>query len=400
MRQFIWGSFGMYVLGGMTTVLFGSVLPELITHYHVTYSAAGLLVFLQAFGFLIGVPLVLFLMSRIHYKYILSFAALAVALSQLCFLFLPPLQWVYGFAILNGAGASALETAVASYVMESLVGQRAVFMSRLEVAFGMGALSMPVIVSWLIALNAWRLSFFVIGCIALFLSLFWQVIPISLQAVESGNQLDAETYAPPEFKNRRTKLILLFFFLTMIFIYVGVEGGLNSFLPSIFTTYLKMLPYYASLSSSVFWTSMVLGRIAIGWVARRISYERYLLWSVLGTIVFLILLAGFHNQFLCFGILIGLGISMSAIYSITMVYANHTFSGRVRAVTSLVTAVAGMGGAIIPATLGYAMDYLQPERILWMFVGFAIFLLVSLLSIFASLHLLRQYTKQSTLTVE
>ncbi|MDB5083575.1 MAG: hypothetical protein JWN30_461, partial [Bacilli bacterium] len=48
----------------------------------------------------------------------------------------------------------------------------------------------------------------------------------------------------------------------------------------------------------------------------------------------------------------------------------------------------------------YAMDYLQPERILWMFVGFAIFLLVSLLSIFATLHLLRQHTKQSPLPVE
>lgn len=364
-------------------------MPELLAHYHVNYAMGGFLILLQSIGFIIGVPLTASCMKRYHYRFILSASALAVAIAQTVILFLPRLFWVDILVVLNGIGASALETAVASYIMELFAGRRAIFMSRLEVAFGSGALCMPAIASGLIAAHCWRLTSLVAGGFALFLAIFWQTISVSLQATADEGQMDARTADPPVFKGSFSKYGVLALFLLMIFIYVGVEGSLNSFMPTIFTVYMKVRPYFASLSSTTFWIAMVCGRIAIAWIVRRVSYERYLLWSISLCIVFFLLLTQLHRPWASYATVFGLGLAMSAVYSITMVYANHTFPGMERTVTSAVTAFAGIGGAVFPAVIGYAMDRLTPNHVLWLMLAFAAALLALFLLIFCILHAIR-----------
>jgi MFS transporter, FHS family, glucose/mannose:H+ symporter len=386
----------MYFLGGITSVFFGAIMPELLSYYHTSYTAGGFLILLQSIGFIIGVPLTVSFMKRCHYRFILSGSALAVAVAQIGILFLPHLIWVDVLVIVNGLGASSLETAVASYIMESFEGRRAIFMSRLEVAFGVGALCMPAIASGLIAVHFWRLSSLVVGGFALVLAVLWQTISIALQPSVGEGQMDAGTAAPPVFKGRISKYSILILFLIMIFIYVGVEGSLNSFLPTIFGVYVKVRPYFASLSTSVFWIAMVCGRIAIGWIVRRVSYERYLFGSIALGIVFFLLLTQFHAAWVSYFTVFGLGLAMSAVYSITMVYANHTFPGMERTVTSAVTAFAGVGGAVFPAVIGYAMDHFSPSQVLWMMLAFAMVLLFSLLLIFGTLQAMRQRYRVNT----
>lgn len=78
---------------------------------------------------------------------------------------------------------------------------------------------------------------------------------------------------------------------------------------------------------------------------------------------------------------------MAAICSVVMVYANHTFPGMTRIITSLVTACAGAGGAVFPAIVGYAMDRLPTPGVLWMFFGLAAALWLALFSVTVSFRL-------------
>jgi MFS transporter, FHS family, glucose/mannose:H+ symporter len=135
---------------------------------------------------------------------------------------------------------------------------------------------------------------------------------------------------------------------------------------------------------------MVLGRLAIGWIVRRVSYERYLFGSIMVGSVFFVVLTESNTPWLSYLATFGVGLSLSAVYSITMVYANHTFPGMERTVTSSVTAFAGVGGAVFPAVIGYAMDRLLPKQVLWMIQGSIIVLLFSFLVIYLSLHIIRQ----------
>jgi FHS family glucose/mannose:H+ symporter-like MFS transporter len=182
-------------------------------------------------------------------------------------------------------------------------------------------------------------------------------------------------------KRRTHRRWLLTLFLAMIFLYVGVESSVSSFFPSIFIPYFHEAPAVASLSVATFWTAMVLGRGATGWVVQRVSYGRFLFWSIAGTVALFASLAITAVASLAYVEVFLLGLCMSGIFSITLVFANHAIPGAARLVTSLVTVFAGLGGAIIPPLTGFTLDHATPASAIWVIAGVATLLFVGLLSV-------------------
>ncbi|MFP7737919.1 MFS transporter [Priestia aryabhattai] len=288
MKKFALASYALYLLGGLVITAVGSVLPQLLTHYHVSYTVGGQLVLLGSLGFLIGVPLSSFLSGRFSEMNLLTIATLLIALSKIGMLLLPPFEWIIVFNFLNGIGVAALEVVVATLMMEVFIGRRAIVMSYLEVSFGLGALLMPLVASLLISQNSWRFSFFITSVLALIMVVVCKMIPFKKETVQTSESdaSDASSEpAPVLSKNQRWKILT--FFSVMIFMYAGVESSMNNFLSSIFITYLDVVPSQATLSISVFWVAMLIGRVATGWVIRIVTYERYLFGSIGGTIVIL-----------------------------------------------------------------------------------------------------------------
>ena len=383
MKKFALASYALYLLGGLVITAVGSVLPQLLTHYHVSYTVGGQLVLLGSLGFLIGVPLSSFLLGRFSEMNLLTVSALMIALSQIGMLLLPPFEWIIAFNFLNGIGVAALEVVVATLMMEVFIGRRAIVMSYLEVSFGLGALLMPLVASLLISQNSWRFSFFITSVLALLMVVVCKMIPFKKETVltSESDSSDANSEpAPVLAKNQRWKILALF--SVMIFMYAGVESSMNNFLSSIFITYLDVIPSQATLSISVFWVAMLMGRVATGWIIRIVTYERYLFGSIGGTIVSLVLFIVLKEAVAGYILLGFLGLAMSGIYSITMVYANHTFTGSARIVTSLITGFSGLGGAIFPALIGFTMDASGITSALWYITAFACLYLLALCIIF------------------
>ncbi|WP_154991333.1 MFS transporter [Priestia megaterium] len=383
MKKFALASYALYLLGGLVITAVGSVLPQLLTHYHVSYTVGGQLVLVGSLGFLIGVPLSSFLLGRFSEMNLLTISALMITLSQIGMLLLPPFEWIIVFNFLNGIGVAALEVVVATLMMEVFIGRRAIVMSYLEVSFGLGALLMPLIASLLISQNSWRYSFFITSILALLMVVVCKMIPFKKETVstsESGASDANSEPAPVLAKNQRWKILALF--SVMIFMYAGVESSMNNFLSSIFIVYLDVIPSQATLSISVFWVAMLIGRVATGWVIRIVTYERYLFGSIGGTIVSLVLFILLKEAVAGYILLAFLGLAMSGIYSITMVYANHTFTGSARIVTSLITGFSGLGGAVFPALIGFTMDASGITSALWYITAFACLYLLALCIIF------------------
>jgi MFS transporter, FHS family, glucose/mannose:H+ symporter len=383
MKKFTLASYALYLLGGLVITAVGSVLPQLLTHYHVSYTVGGQLVLLGSLGFLIGVPLSSFLLGRFSEMNLLTIAALMIALSQIGMLLLPPFEWIIAFNFLNGIGVAALEVVVATLMMEVFIGRRAIVMSYLEVSFGLGALLMPLVASLLISQNSWRFSFFITSVLALLMVVVCKMIPFKKETVSTSESdaSDASSEpAPVLAKSQRWKILALF--SVMIFMYAGVESSMNNFLSSIFIAYLDVIPSQATLSISVFWVAMLIGRVATGWIIRIVTYERYLFGSIGGTIVSLVLFIVLKEAVAGYILLGFLGLAMSGIYSITMVYANHTFTGSARIVTSLITGFSGLGGAIFPALIGFTMDASGITSALWYITAFACLYLLALCIIF------------------
>ncbi|TCP29632.1 FHS family glucose/mannose:H+ symporter-like MFS transporter [Scopulibacillus darangshiensis] len=381
MRSFAFASYALYFLSGLVITTIGSVLPQLLAHYHVSYTIGGQLVFAGSVGFIIGVPISSFLINWFAEKNVLSMAAAIIAFAQFSIFFLPPIGLIFFLTFLNSIGVAMLETVVATLMMEVFIGRRAVVMSYLEVSFGLGALLMPIISSIFISQGIWRSSFIVTGCFAAVLVIVWQTISYSKDKIDLSETLDAGGL-PPQFLSKGRKMLVLSLFMMMILMYTGIEGSLNNFLASIFIAYLDTVPYYASLSIGFFWAAMVVGRVATGWIIRKVTYNLFLFWGMAGTTLGLICFILFKNAAVGYGFVIIMGLTMSGVYSITMVYANHMFPGLARLVTSLITGFAGLGGAIFPALIGATMDRSGTATALWYVVAFAGLYLTALAAIY------------------
>lgn len=391
MKQFAFASYALYFLGGMVITIIGSVLPQLLAYYDLSYTVGGQLVFLASAGFVIGVPLSSFLMARLRERSLLSLAAVFVAAGQLGILLLPPVGWVFFLTFISSTGVGMIETAVATFMMEVFIGRRAVVMSYLEVSFGVGALLMPMIASLLIAQEVWRFSFLISGGLGILLAVVWRVISYSKDKVDTAEPLDAST-PPPEITRKKTKWLFLSLFILMILMYNGVEGSLNNFLSSVFITYLGTVSYYASLSIGIFWTAMVIGRLATGWIIRKVPYHSFLLCSITATLAGLVGFILLQNALAGFVLVVLLGLTMSGIYSITMVYANHTLPGLARLVTPLITGFGGLGSAVFPALIGFTIDHAGTAVALWCIAGLGGLYGAALVAIFVLQGKLRRHT--------
>ncbi|MDF2550301.1 MAG: transporter [Chlamydiales bacterium] len=384
MKLFVFISCLIYFLCGAIATTLGSILPDLLAHYDVSYTEGGKLVSLGSLGFLIGVPLSTALLRRFSEKATVFMSILLIALAQLSLFSLPSFGFVMFFNFLNNLGMAAVEIVIASLLMELLVGRRAVVMSYLEVAYGVGALLMPFIASFLISYKIWRFSFLITSSLSFLMLLIW-FLNNSYKTRTQG-EFPQQMEHPSEVLTSKLRRQLMGLFVLMIFFYTGIEGSINNFLSSIFLSYLHTLPHKASLSIGIFWIAMVIGRLATGWIIRKVDYSTFLKRSMSGTLALLLIFKFWQNEAAGYFLIVLLGLAMSGIYSITMVYANHTFPGKARLVTSLITGFAGLGSAFFPSIVGYTMDHWSVSSALLVLAVLAAFYLLALQTVASLYH--------------
>lgn len=144
----LWISCFSYGLIAFTLVILGAILPELLAHYSQSYSDGGVLVFSQFTGFLIGVLGMPLLVKKLGRKKVVL-AGLAMISCELFIFFLPAWPLLFLFVSLAGLGAGLVEPFVGTIILTVIKDKQASAMSKLEVAYGLGALFMSLLSSFL-----------------------------------------------------------------------------------------------------------------------------------------------------------------------------------------------------------------------------------------------------------
>jgi MFS transporter, FHS family, glucose/mannose:H+ symporter len=369
LKRLEWVAIFSYLLVGFATVIFGALLPELLRFYGQNYSDGGKLVFLQFAGFLIGVLITPSLSQRLGYWKTILFAFIILFFVHSLFFLRPLWYLVLMLAAFNGFGFGVTQTAVGTMLLESKEDQKAVIMSRLEVSFGIGALLMPILSSVLIVKGAWSASFMIVGFFALIMTIIW--------SHESFRKVDTLVPTP---KNKdgfptvnsydKRAIFRLMFFMCFLFLYVGIETSIINFLPSILIKQIEISSYVAGLSVTLFWVAMVIGRIFAGVLAEKIKYYRFLFFSNLGALIFIANISVVKNTLIIFLLVFLVGLFLSGIFSITLVFADKVFPGTTKRTTSNLIASGGIGGAVLPLLMGWSMDRLESEYSIWVLIGF------------------------------
>ncbi len=119
---------------------------------------------------------------------------------------------------------------------------------------------------------------------------------------------------------------------------------------------------------------MSVGRIFAGTVAERIHYRVYVLYSCAATLVLLAVFPFTAAVWSAFAVILLLGLFMSGIFSIALVFASKLLAGTEESTPSILIASGGVGGAVLPLIIGWCMDHLEVNQTSWMLALFTLFM--------------------------
>ncbi|MDQ0116330.1 MFS transporter [Paenibacillus harenae] len=379
MKKLIWIGCLSYLVIGIAHVVGGAILEQLIDYYGLTYKDGGQWIMNQFLGFLVGVVFAPSITARIGKRGAVLIAIGVLTLSEAAYSLLLPWGWMLAIAPLAGFGFGMTEAVVGAMIIDLAKG-KASAMSRLETFFGVGALIIPVAAAYLIAQNVWQVSFPILAALSGVTFVLWLTMSFGKLDEQIGYQPKATVSGTPSsdsleqgaagartgyFGYPRTALPFLLLSAAFFMIYVGMEMSFSNYLPSLLIERSQVDESSAAAALSLFWATMVFGRIFAGALAEKMGYAKYLFIATGGaTIVFaLMALMGQLSWMLFFVALSGL--FFSGIFGIALVYANALIPGMTERTTSLLVACGGLGGAIFPRVTGWFMDRYDGGVTLW-----------------------------------
>ncbi|MCY8103233.1 MFS transporter [Bacillus mojavensis] len=353
---------GTYLFGyaffftvGIIHISTGSLTPFLLESFNKTTDDISIIIFFQFSGFLSGVLIAPLMIKKYSHFRTLTLA-LTIMLVALSIFFLTK-DWYYivVMAFLLGYGAGTLETTVGSFVIANFESN-AEKMSKLEVLFGLGALSFPLFINSFIDINNWYLPYYFILTFLFVLLAGWLIfLSKNRKDAKNANQVALpDVGAFQYFIGDRKKSKQLGFFVFFAFLYAGIETNFANFLPSIMIN--QGNEQISLISVSFFWVGIIIGRILIGLVSRRLDFSKYLLFSCSCLIVLLIAFPYISHPILQLGGTFLIGLSIAGIFPIALTLASIIIQKYVDEVTSLFIASASFGGAIISFLIGWSLN--------------------------------------------
>ncbi|PAE80594.1 hypothetical protein CHH77_16395 [Shouchella clausii] len=352
MRKLVWMACLAYLLAGFGHIIIGSVLEPMMDAYQLDYRDGGQLIMNQFLGFLVGVlfaPLVIKVLGR---RLVLLLALALFAASQLSLFLMLPWNVLLAIIPLGGAGLGLTET---------------------------------VLSALLIANGNWNMVFLVVGaavmvsfCLWLFLR-FDEHEPLLTKEAVAGADGDER---PLKARYPKTSLPLVLFGSIFFFCYVGVEMTFPNYLPSILAMTSDLSPSVLALSITVFWGAMTIGRMVMVFVVGKVNVATLFLLAVFGQLATLGLFAISPHYIISFIVIFFAGLLMGGIFSLGLLVVNEGLPGLEDRTTSLLIAMGGLGGALLPRLTGSLLDHYSVQVTLLVIFAFALVMTALMFLIF------------------
>jgi FHS family Na+ dependent glucose MFS transporter 1 len=353
------GYYLAFVAFGLAVAALGPALPWLAEQTQSDLSQISVLFTASALGFLLGAPLGgrLFDFLPGHLLMTVSLASMALAIFLVPFM---PVLWLLVLLYLVvGLALGVLEVGCNTLLVWTHAKNLGPWLNGLHLFFGVGAVISPPIMAWVVATRGdIDLGFWILAGIILIPAvwLLWQPSP-SMR----GNG-DGQRAVSPDMR-----LLLL---ITLIFLlYVGAEVSFGGW---IYTYTILTLPGSEAMAGSLtsaFWAALTVGRLLAIPLSTRLTPRIILGLDFLGCIVSggLIIIWSGSVPAVWIGTL-GMGLSMASIFPTLL-----TFSERRMPITGTVSAWffagSGLGGMVLPWSIGQVIEGAGPMSVMVMIVG-------------------------------
>jgi fucose permease len=193
-------------------------------------------------------------------------------------------------SVLHGLGSGAVDTGLNYYVSKNFAARH---MQWLHACYTLGALLGPLIMTQIIAAGApWRRGYFIVaGALGLLALLFfvtrkrWGAGPAQEPAQNSAEVRSKQRGFREIFSIEPAVLHMVLFF-----VYVGIEVSISQWTFTVCTESRGMLAESAGFLVTLYWASLLTGRVVFGFIVERLGVDLLLRMSmlavVLGTVLF------------------------------------------------------------------------------------------------------------------
>jgi fucose permease len=341
--------YSSFVLAGIVTTLLGPILPLLIARWALTDERAGLFFTFQFCGNMVGIASLGYLISRRGFgrTFVIGFAAIALGVAGLtsrdefaCLI--STATFGYGLG-LNLAGVNLWTAEIAG-------PRRTAALSILNFAWGIGAISCPALV--LLAHQAQKLSLLLFGIAGLSALVSLTIATTNIEPPSHENS-ELNVAAVHRSGDKRFTLALGGLF----FLYIGTEGSVGGWTASLAKRMGTTSGNLWELAPMFFWLGLLAGRAIAPAILRRVS-ERTLFIAGL-------MLAGSFNGALLWATsfrgvavcAIASGLGLSCIYPLIVSWMVGHFGSQAKHTGSIMFVLASVGGAILPAIVGFTSTH-------------------------------------------
>lgn len=333
-----------FPLSGAVTTLLGPLLPFLIPHWSLTDAQAGQYFLAQFLSSTAGATASGWAAARLGEPRLIAGCYTLIGLAVAA---LGTASRLGGFLCVGAYGFLLGLSIPAINHLAGLCAARRKFaeLSLLNMAWCLGAVLCPPLIVPLLRLGRPALATGGLGGLCLLAGIASSLLGAPAPA----------TPRPPEPKavlsgaSRKAALAAGLF----LFLYVGVENGLNGWLPLLARRAAGAPPALAAVSLSAFWAAILLARLLAALAARRLSPRRWILYSLVLTLPATVSLVAIHDApALLVAAAAAAGLGLGPIFPAAVAAFQNRAGPASARLIGFVFAAAGSGGGALPWLIG------------------------------------------------
>ncbi|HEX7002591.1 MAG TPA: MFS transporter [Trueperaceae bacterium] len=364
-------AFLAFISLGLPDGLLGVAWPSIRREFGVPLDALGLLLTFTTAGYLTSSFLSGRILRALPIGTVLALSTMAAATALLGFSATPFWPLLVGLGFLAGLGGGAVDAGLNAYGATNFSPRT---LNWLHAFFGLGTTIGPLIVTAVLEAGlTWRWSYLAVGAAQVLLAAIFFLSRGRWQRLDGlGSDSGRVTAARTRDTLRRPRVWLG---MLLFFIYTGVELVVGVWSYTLLTIGRGVPEGTAGIFVSLYWGSLMAGRVLFGFIADRVPLIRTLRICVLAVLcgALLLWLAPVSSIALLGLMITGFFIApvFASLVSLTpgRVGAEHADSA-----IGFQVASAGLGGALLTSLVGVLADSLGLE-----FVGAAVVVFVLLL---------------------
>ncbi|MDF2629778.1 MAG: putative transporter [Symbiobacteriaceae bacterium] len=339
---------------GLITASLGPALPDLARATGAPLAALGGLISMIFLGGLASQTLSGPLTDRFGPRPVLTGGLTLLALGTLGILFSRHVTLTFACAILGGLGHGTTVVSLSLLVARTFPERNVAAQNLLNLLFGVGAIAGPVLASYLIGRIGTALPALWLGIAVVALVLpFSQRVPVPPQAAAKD---PADSAAA-----RLLQSPVLWLTSALLLTYVAIENGVAAWTTTYLQTVAGQTQAMGALVTAGFWGAVTVGRMIVITAGARLRPATLLLITVSGAALggLLLALSGSSATMITAAILT-LGLFFAPVYPTGIALTTTFFKQGTGAATSIVAAMASVGGMIGPVLQGSIQDAAGP----------------------------------------